>query len=105
MRRPKTVEEYVNLVKDAVFEVDDLRACLEYELDDLTKFPVFLDPLAQGVKALYQSMQAGTYAWGREDLPFMAVMKKHELEIPFTELLELINETHKRGLDVEGEGA
>lgn len=103
MKRPKTVEEYVELVRQAVFEVDDLRACMEYELDDLTRFPAFLDPLEEGVKGLYASMERGEYTWGREDLPFMAVVKRHEVEIPFSQLLELINETHRKGLAIGDE--
>jgi len=105
MKRPKTVQEYVELVRQAVVEVEDLRACLEYELEELQRFPAFLNPLEEGIKGLYQAMQQGTYQWGRDDLPVMAVVRKHEDEIPFVQLLEVINETHRRGLDVEAADA
>jgi hypothetical protein len=104
LRRAKTVDEYVDWVRQAVFEVDDLRACLEFELEDLKRFPAFLDPLEEGIKVFYQSMQDGTYAFGRDDLPFMDLAAQFAEDIPFHTLLKQINETHRRGLDVEGEG-
>ena len=103
VQRARTAEEYANWVKQAVFEVADLRECLEFELEDLTRFPAFIDPLEQGVKAVYQSMVDGTYVFGREDLPFLTIAKKHAEEIPFMFLLEQINETHRKGIDVEAE--
>jgi len=103
LRRAKTVDEYVEWVRQAVFEVDDLRACLEFELEDLNRFPAFLDPLDQGIKSVFKSMQEGTYNFGREDLPFMDLAEKYADDIPFLTLLKQINETHRRGLEVEAE--
>ncbi len=103
LRRAKTVDEFVEWVKNAVFEVDDLRDCLEFEIEDMTRFPAFLDPLDEGIKAIYQSMVDGSYTFGREDLPFMDLAAKHADEIPFHTLLKQINETHRRGLDLGGE--
>ena len=103
LRRAKTAQEYIEWVKQAVFEVDDLRECLEFELEDLIRFPAFLDPLEQGIKAVYQSMRDGTYVFGREDLPFMELAERYSDEIPFHTLLKQINETHRRGLEVDAE--
>jgi len=100
LRRAKSVDEYVEWVRQAVFEVGDLRDCLEYELEDLNRFPAFLDPLEEGVKGIFQAMQDGTYVFGREDLPFMDLSERYSEEIPFHTLLKQINETHRRGLEV-----
>lgn len=105
LRRARSVDEYVDWVRQAVFEVGDLRNCLEYEIEDMAKFPAFLDPLEEGVKAVYEAMKAGAYAFGREDLPFMDLAGRYADEIPFHTLLKQINETHRRGLDVEGDDA
>jgi hypothetical protein len=91
----------VEWVRQAVFEVGDLRECLEYEIEDMSRFPAFLDPLEDGIKAIYRSMEEGTYAFGREDLPFMDLAARYADEIPFHTLLKQINETHRRGLDVD----
>jgi hypothetical protein len=99
LRRAKSVDEYVDWVRQAVFEVGDLRHCLEYELEDMAKVPTFLDPLEEGIQGLFRSMQEGTYAFGRESLPFMDVAARCADEIPFHTLLKQIDETHRRGLD------
>jgi hypothetical protein len=105
LRRAKSVDEYVEWVRQAVFEVADLRDCLEFEMEDLARFPAFLDPLQEGIQALYDAMKDGRYAFGREDLPFMDLAGKYAEEIPFHTLLKQINETHRRGLDVGGDDA
>jgi len=108
LRRAKSVEEYVDWVKQAMFEVEDLRDCLLYEAEEeLTRFPDFLEPLASGIKKGYDDMRAGQYVYGREDLPFMDLAYEHADEIPFHILLKQINETHRRGLeiaDADGQG-
>jgi len=101
IQRARSAEEFVEWVKQAVFEVGDLRECLTFELEDLDRFPAFLDPLEEGIKEVYRSMSEGTYRFGREDLPFMGVAEKHAEEVPFHLLLKQINETHRKGLDVE----
>ncbi|MBK1693768.1 general secretion pathway protein GspF [Chromatium weissei] len=105
LQRARSVDEYVEWVKQAVFEVDDLRACIEYEIEDLATFPAFLDALDAGIKALYAAMIAGNYSFGREDLPFIELAHQYADAIPFHTLLKQINETHQHGLDVGGETA
>ena len=103
LRRAKSVDEYVEWVHQSVFEIGDLRDCLEYELEDMSRFPAFLDPLEEGIKGIYKSMQEGTYVFGREDLPFMDLAGRYSEEIPFHTLLKQINETHRRGLEIGDE--
>lgn len=105
LRRARGVDEYVEWIRQAVFEVADLRDCLEYDAEDMAKLPAFLDPLEDGINAVLMSMQDGTYAFGREDLPFMDLAGRYADEIPFHTLLKQINETHRRGLEVEGDDA
>ena len=103
LRRAKTAEEYAGWVKQAMFEVGDLRECLLYEIEDLQRFPAFLEPLEESVKQVYQSMVEGSYRFGREDLMYMDLLRRHEDQIPFHTLLKQINETHRRGLEVDEE--
>jgi hypothetical protein len=102
-KRAKTAEEYGEMVKQAVYEVEELRSCLEFDLEELQHFPAFLDPLEEGIKGVYEAMRAGEYRFSREDLPFMDLAMGAADEIPFLFLLKRINETHRRGLDVDGE--
>jgi len=46
-------------------------------------------------------MCEGRYHFGREDLPFMDVARDHGQDIPFHTLLKQINETHRKGLEVD----
>jgi len=50
-------------------------------------------------------MRDETYVFGREDLPFMDLAGKYAEEIPFHSLSKQINETHRHGLDVDGDDA
>jgi hypothetical protein len=103
LRRAKSVDEYVEWVRQAVFEIGDLRDCLEYKLEDLNRFPAFLDPLEEGINRIFKPMREGAYVFGREDLPFMDLAERYSEEIPFHALRKQINETHRRGLEVGAE--
>ena len=101
LQRARSAEEFIEWVKQAVFEVGDLRDCLEFEMEEMSSFPSYLDPLEQGIKGLYQSMVDGEYQFGREDLSFMGLVERHGEDIPFAVLLHQINETHRKGIDVD----
>lgn len=106
VQRARSAKEYGDWVGQAKFEVTDLRECLMYdheEMGETMRFPVFLDPLEEGVKALHQSMVEGNYHFGREDLPFMELAERFADDIPFILLLRQINETHRYGIDAPDE--
>ena len=91
----------IDRFKQAVFEVGDLRDCFDFEMEEMGRYPAFLDPLEEGIKELYQAMVDGEYRFGREDLPFMQLLDRHADSIPFAVLLRQINETHRKGIDVD----
>lgn len=100
--RPKTAEEYVNLVEQALFEIEDLRAAAEYDMDSMGAATEFLEDLERDVRALRDSMADGSYQFGKDDLRFVGVVAKQDERIlPFKLLLMKINETHRNGLDVD----
>ena len=103
LRRARTAEEYAEWVKNALFELEDLKNCLLYDAEDLQRFPGYIEPLEEGIRQVYDAMVNGTYHFGREDLLFMEVVRRFEHEIPFHTLLKQINETHRKGLEVEEE--
>ncbi len=103
LRRARSAEEYAEWVKQAMFEVGDLKDCLLYEIEDLQRFPAYIEPLEEGIKQVYDAMVAGSYQFGREDLMFMEILRLYEDQIPFHTLLKQINETHRKGLDVPDE--
>lgn len=103
LRRARTAEEYADWVKNALFELEDLKNCLLYDAEDMQRFPAYIEPLEEGIRQVYGAMSNGTYHFGREDLLFMDVLRRFEHEIPFQTLLKQINETHRKGLDVDEE--
>ncbi len=103
LQRARSAEEYAEWVKQARFEVQDLRDCLLYDMEEIGemgRFPAFLEPLEQGIAEVYEAMCRGEYAFGREDMPFMDVAEINADQIPFMVLLRQINDTHRKGLDV-----
>lgn len=104
VKRPKTAQEYVDLVEQALFEIEELRMAAEYDMESLGAAMKFVDELEHEVRALRAAMADGSYQFGRHDLPFMALVDKQSHHaLPFKYLFKVINETHKHGLDVESD--
>lgn len=99
--RPKTVEAYVHLVDQAIIEVEELMACIEFEVDDAGDQLRVLEPLVSSLKALRAGMADGSYQFENRDLPFMEVATKMSSQLPFSQLLTVINDTHRYGLNIE----
>ena len=103
VKRPSTPEAYIELIKQAVFEVEDLRAAIDYDTDGMSDSLNFIDELERHVKALYASLEDGSYEFADEDLPYMNLVRAHGLfTLPFRDLLTIINDTHRTGLDANG---
>jgi hypothetical protein len=101
-RRARTIDEYVDLVDQAIFETEELRVAAEYDMESLGAVKDFVSELEQQLRKLRASMEDGGYRFENKDLPFMEIVnKKHERYLPFRFLLRMINDTHREGLDVE----
>ena len=101
-QRPKTPEAYIELIQQAIFEIDDLRAAVEYDSDSMSGALDFLDELDAHMKAMRKKMEEGTYRFDDKDLPFMEVVERSdERLLPFKYLLRIINATHRMGLNVD----
>jgi hypothetical protein len=101
MKKAHNLDELIDLVHQAVYEVDELRACLEHDDDEISTYSPYLDPLDKILRDLYEQMIAGKYqGTGQgEDLQFMPLFKRYERDIPFRELLRSINATHREGFE------
>ena len=99
--KPKTAEAYVRLVEQALIEIDELRACYEFDMDDAGGQLGYLEPLEQGLQELRNSMADGNYQFENRDLPFMEIANKYKSQLPFANLLAVINHTHRNGLAVD----
>ncbi|WJW74526.1 general secretion pathway protein GspF [Thiohalobacter sp. IOR34] len=100
--RPKTADEYVALIDEALFEIAELRAAAEYDADSMGGALEFLGELEGGVRQLKQQMIDGVYHFEDRDLPFMKqVRRASDRLLPFKHLLQIINVTHREGLAVD----
>ncbi len=104
MKRARSVEEYVALIKDAIYEIDDMKAAIEYDGDSMAQARTYVDEIDDELHSMYEQMGSGDYCWNTGDLKFMSHVKQHdEHSMPFRQLLIRINETHKNGLEPDSE--
>ena len=102
MKRARTVEEYVALVQDALYEIQDMRAAIEFDSEGMGEAPQVIGELERTLNELYDSMKSGDYCWKTGDLRYMDFIRDmDESAIPFRSLLIRINDTHKNGLEVD----
>jgi hypothetical protein len=101
--RARTAQEYVDLVDQIIFDLEELMAATAFDVDEIDSSPGYLELLLKEVRELRASMADGSYLFGRrEDLPFMRLVKRSsERTLPFIRLFYRINQTHKLGLDVQ----
>src|SRR4030065_59419 len=80
MYKARNVDDYVELINQALFEVEDLILCAEDEGEADAEFSVVMPDLRAieaGLKALHAEILGGNYVIGRgEGLPFMPGVQK-----------------------------
>lgn len=102
MRRAKTVEEYVAWIKDALYEVEDMRASIEYDEEGMGATLPYIEDIESSLKDIFKLMESGDYCWNTGDLSYISVIRDlDENVVPFRQLLIRINETHKVGLETQ----
>lgn len=100
-----SAEDYIKLVEQTRFEIDDLIACAEDEGDGESEFIAMLPALRQieaGLKSIQDEIKAGTHVIAREQpLPFMAVVtdNRRRLPVAIVSLLDALNVAHKKGFE------
>lgn len=100
MIQPTSMEEYEDLVEQALMEVDELRYSAEFdEGEEWGGVNAFLDGLEKSLQRLRLSMLNGSYTFGDADLPYMELIRGVDpYLLPFKHLLETINQVHRNGL-------
>jgi hypothetical protein len=101
--QPKTAEEYVRLVEQALDELEDILEASSFDFDEVESNLGFVEALKKELTKMRESMQDGSYQFGRNDLPLMRIVKQHtEKDLPCIRLFYTINQTHRQGLDISG---
>jgi hypothetical protein len=102
MHTPRTQDEYLDLVDQAIFEIEDVLMCAGDEGDpDDQQFsdilPVY-EQLSRDIKKLHADIMQGRLAIGKGvDLPIMPLVTQWKERIPCYELLAALNYVYKTG--------
>ena len=100
--RAKTAEEYARLVEQVIDELQDILDAARFDFDDVESNTDYVDVLLKEMREFRTSMTDGSYQFGRNDLPFMRIVKAHDdNDLPCIRLFYDINQTHHEGLDIQ----
>jgi len=99
--RAKTAKEYASLVDQVIGELQDILDATRFDSDDVDSNTDYIEVLLKEIRDLRASMADGSYRFGRNDLPFMRIVKAHnDSDLPCIRLFYAINQTHREGLDI-----
>ena len=91
--------QYAELIEQALIEVDEMRQVIEYDTDGGASTE-FLRPLEADLNRLKDALATDAYEFRDEDLPSMQAVSGKRLDaLPFQDLLDVINWTHRTGLE------
>jgi len=100
MIRARSMEEYQDLIKQALYDVQELRASIEYDEEFMGEAAVFLEPLEARIRELDEAIADGSYQFSMQNLSFMSIVYQTPGSLlPFKPLLMRINDTHVHGLE------
>lgn len=103
MSGPRSEEEFIKLLDDIIFDVEEVIASAEYEGDtitDLTDLLPIYEQIGEHLRRLMVSVKSGEHEFGSgKDLPIMEAVVKWRLKIPFAHALSVLNDVQKKSLD------
>ena len=102
MMHPKTVDDFLDLVDQAIYETDDVLMCAADEDDPEDSgitgiLPVF-EQLSRDLKSLHDAVRQGKRVFGQGDLVFMPLVQMWKQRIPYHDLSLTLNDIHRQGL-------
>lgn len=97
--RPQSSQELVEIINQALDEVEDLRAAIEYDEAYLGGSSIIVEPVSKGLSQLLAAINSDEYIPGQGNwLAFLdAIRSMDHRAVPFWPLLKLIIETHDKG--------
>lgn len=97
--RARDQNELVDIINQALDEVEDLRAAIEYDQEYRGESSLIVEPVSRGLSRLLLAINEEDYALGQGDwLHFLDPLRSgSHRTVPFWPLLKLIIDTHERG--------
>jgi hypothetical protein len=100
IHRARSMEEFLDLVKEALLETEELRASIEYDEESMSEALGFVNRLQTSFEDIRRHLDVAPYPSAGEDLDFMSLGRAtDERLLPFKQLLIWISDTHPMGLD------
>jgi hypothetical protein len=97
--RARNPNELTEIINQALDEVEDLRAAIEYDEEFKGESSIIVEPAAAGLTRLLSAINNDIYQPGEGDwLQFVDVLREIDHPaVPFWPQLRLIIETHENG--------
>jgi hypothetical protein len=101
--RARSPDELAEIINQALDEVEDLRAAIEYDEEFMGESSIIVDPASTGLTRLLSAINNENYQPGEGDwLQFLEALRDIDhRSVPFWPLLKLILETHENGYQTE----
>lgn len=89
----------MDLVDQAIFEMDELAICAEEDLDDeMVDLVQPFRSISHRLRQLHEQVEQGKHQFADgNDLPFMPLVRTYRHVIPIYQLFDLLNQAHRRG--------
>ena len=100
-------EDLIEIINQALDEVEDLRAAIEYDEEYLGESSIVVEPVSQGLSRLLSAVHDEIYNPGEGDwLQFLEGIRGGDHRaMPFWPVLKLIIDTHEQGYQSSPDGS
>jgi hypothetical protein len=101
--RARDCDELIEFINQALDEVEDLRAAIEYDEEYRGESSIIVEPTSNGLSRLLSAIDNDEYRVGEGDwLDFLDSLRESDHRaMPFWPLLRVIIETHENGYQAE----
>ena len=103
--RAHSLDELTEIINQALDEVEDLRAAIEYDEEFKGESSIIVEPTSAGLTRLLSAINNDSYRPGDGDwLQFLETLRDMDHRaVPFWPLLRIIIETHENGFQTDSE--
>jgi len=103
--RARNLDELTEIINQALDEVEDLRAAIEFDEEFKGESSIIVEPASAGLTRLLSAINCDNYRPGDGDwLQFLETLRDIDHRaVPFWPLLRIIIETHENGYQTEEE--
>jgi hypothetical protein len=97
--RASNLDELVEIINQALDEVEDLRAAIEYDEEFRGESSIIVEPVSAGLSQLLSAINDDSYQIGEGDwMDFLEPLRDLDHRaVPFWPLVKLILDTHENG--------